>query len=1162
MNQSATRFLVLLLLGAMLASTQAGEVVIYTGQAGWIAKADADAQAQICVNKLNAWGIPNTWYWDATTAAADKAAIATWMTAKTGNGEPDVLILYGVFPETIYPPPNVQPDGSIAELFIESTDGDMIINHGDAMFFVTGAGSNNTYTGLQSMMDNTLITQAADNTPMKITAAGKAIASSLNEFWSDRMWFPAQLRGEWFVEAALARNHDGTRVEATIMRDGPRGRLMMLFQTNGEGWNPKGAVAAEVCSWVFGVNRGAPTAVGVRAVKAAKAAILAFPPATGVTDTTPVAWAGDAVEVTVDLLEATGSSTLSATDVTVNLTTDSATGRFDTAADGSFSASSISVTIPAGSPYVDVYYKDAVTCTPTLTASSASLASGSRLMKIFARTYAPGGEVAFYTAGVSWVGAATANAQAQIAANKLSILGVTSGIYSAIDDPVLLDEADLAAWMTAKTGNGRLDVLMIFGFVPPTIYAYNNTQPDGSIAELFIESTDGDVIISSGDAFWYVTRTTNNGYNGLRYLTDMRDFLQSAGTITSVVTPLGQMLTPSLNNFTSDRPFCIDMLLNNWLVEAAAAGGISGGRAAADPVCIRDGDRGRIIPLLQRSDDNLPRGAVAADIIASLYGYMPAVPTQFALVGRTVGGVEEPLKFAAQVQGLTGSPAKATADTTVTLTADSATGKFDVALDGAYDGSVTSVLIPAGSSSAVFYYKDTAAGMRALTASATGFTAATINVNVFPRTFSPAGEVAVYTGKTWWIDKGLADGQADVLAARLAPSGIPVTLYKAEADQAALAAWVTAKTNDGKQDVLILYGCFPRSIYPTSTALTDGTLAELFIESADGDAIVNSGDWMFYCDYDAADMRYENGAAALQSMMDTPGIGMGADNTLVSLTADGRAIAPSLRTFLTDRPFFPDQFANEWYVEAALARNADGTRVEPAMIRDGNRGRLVALFQTNAMDVNTAPEPKGAVGAEMVAWLMGVDLAPTKLGLANDGGAAVAFARDPAKLTVKLLDAAGVPTPAAADVTANLASSASGAFDIAKDGNFDGSVTSVTIPAGAASAIVYFRARTTGAVTVSATDAGAVLGGADLALTVYESPVLEQGSVAIYTGTVGWTDKPSADAQAEICVDKLNAVGIANTWYRNATDVDAIAAWVASVTNDGKTDVLVLYGSL
>ena len=65
------------------------------------------------------------------------------------------------------------------------------------------------------------------------------------------------------------------------------------------------------------------------------------------------------------------------------------------------------------------------------------------------------------------------------------------------------------------------------------------------------------------------------------------------------------------------------------LVEASIAQNANGSRA--DPVCIRDGDRGRIIPVMQRNDDNLPKGAVSADIISVLHGYAPAVPGLMAL---------------------------------------------------------------------------------------------------------------------------------------------------------------------------------------------------------------------------------------------------------------------------------------------------------------------------------------------------------------------------------------------------------------------------------------------------------------------------------------------------------------------------------------------------
>ncbi|MFZ2189017.1 MAG: IPT/TIG domain-containing protein [Candidatus Moraniibacteriota bacterium] len=65
-------------------------------------------------------------------------------------------------------------------------------------------------------------------------------------------------------------------------------------------------------------------------------------------------------------------------------------------------------------------------------------------------------------------------------------------------------------------------------------------------------------------------------------------------------------------------------------------------------------------------------------------------------------------------------------DLTVNLsTSASETGKFDTSNAGAYDGSVTSVTIPAGQLSADFYYKDTKVGSPVVTAASGGITAAT-----------------------------------------------------------------------------------------------------------------------------------------------------------------------------------------------------------------------------------------------------------------------------------------------------------------------------------------------------------------------------------------------------------------------------------------------------
>src|SRR4030042_2565292 len=129
-------------------------------QAGWWPQADADREMQEIVDNVTAVPVERF-------SSTQHAALAAWVTAHTNNGQPDLLILCGMFPDSIYPAGNAQPDGSIAELFLDA--GNVIINTGDYMFYVGSAG-NNDAGGLQNMMDIPGITMWEDNTSVTVTA--------------------------------------------------------------------------------------------------------------------------------------------------------------------------------------------------------------------------------------------------------------------------------------------------------------------------------------------------------------------------------------------------------------------------------------------------------------------------------------------------------------------------------------------------------------------------------------------------------------------------------------------------------------------------------------------------------------------------------------------------------------------------------------------------------------------------------------------------------------------------------------------------------------------------------------------------------------------------------------------------------------------------------
>ena len=222
----------------------ANEVAIYTGVTQWIGKAEADEQAEICVGMLNDAGISNTWF----DSDGDTDALADWMENTTGDDGLDICVLYGDLPPSIYPEGNAQTDGSIAETFIETTDGDAFINHADYMFW--GLAGRNREGGLQNMMDIDGIVMWDDNTDMKVTTEGAAISPTLTDFQSDRPFHTDQLDGDWEIEVSLAQNDDGTRADPIIVRDGGLGRLIPVIQTaNGD--EPKGAIAAEIIIWLM-----------------------------------------------------------------------------------------------------------------------------------------------------------------------------------------------------------------------------------------------------------------------------------------------------------------------------------------------------------------------------------------------------------------------------------------------------------------------------------------------------------------------------------------------------------------------------------------------------------------------------------------------------------------------------------------------------------------------------------------------------------------------------------------------------------------------------------------------------------------------------------------------------------------------------------------------
>ena len=230
------------------------DVLMYTGAVSWMRLDDANRQSQITKQLLASKGIQ-------AEIVQTEDAVRDWMLQTTSDGNVDVLILYGTLPISIYPSFNSQPDGSVAENWIESTDGNTILNHGNYFGYVSRGNRHNGVEALQAIMDIPHITMwdfgLENNTPMVVTKDGKEVTPSLTNFKSDRAFHLDELTGNWFAEKVLASNTgtlQATRADPVIVRDGTRGRIGIVYQTFNE-VNPKGKVVAElIANFLLGNN--------------------------------------------------------------------------------------------------------------------------------------------------------------------------------------------------------------------------------------------------------------------------------------------------------------------------------------------------------------------------------------------------------------------------------------------------------------------------------------------------------------------------------------------------------------------------------------------------------------------------------------------------------------------------------------------------------------------------------------------------------------------------------------------------------------------------------------------------------------------------------------------------------------------------------------------
>ena len=221
-------------------------------------------------------------------------------------------------------------------------------------------------------------------------------------------------------------------------------------------------------------------------------------------------------------------------------------------------------------------------------------------------------DVLIYIGSTSWITIELAAVEANTTKNLLESNGIQAGITESVDT--------VRDWMIETTANGAVNVCILYGVIPSTIYAAGNTQSDGSIAENWIESTDGDAIFNHGDYFGYYSSDETPNYKAtLQNLMDLPHLdinVENFEEFQMLITESGRTLTQSLVSFQSDRPFPLEQLDSDWYAEKIFASNTGDDEAeGADPIILRDGDRGRIAMVHQTHHGNEKKGEVAAEII-------------------------------------------------------------------------------------------------------------------------------------------------------------------------------------------------------------------------------------------------------------------------------------------------------------------------------------------------------------------------------------------------------------------------------------------------------------------------------------------------------------------------------------------------------------------
>ena len=183
--------------------------------------------------------------------------LGRWMQAHTGNGQQDVFIAAsGTSPSAIYQFPNVHPDGSNIEKFIE--DGNVFINVADYILYMSYEGgqrsADNRDAGAANVFDIPWLHfwPPGDNVFVFPTEIGEKYLPSLKAFRSHRPWNLEQFNGTDWEVTPFAISDDGTNTADPAVAVNKRhgGIIAAMWQRMQPNWNGDDPRASGVIEFI------------------------------------------------------------------------------------------------------------------------------------------------------------------------------------------------------------------------------------------------------------------------------------------------------------------------------------------------------------------------------------------------------------------------------------------------------------------------------------------------------------------------------------------------------------------------------------------------------------------------------------------------------------------------------------------------------------------------------------------------------------------------------------------------------------------------------------------------------------------------------------------------------------------------------------------------